>query len=104
MLCAALSSSTLKLGCALFEEGGRALLLVLGRCAKAEVGSLQQQALALARIHSFVRCLEREPDGNRSVRSNLLQDGFGARDQISRRNDLVNKPNTIGFLRADHLA
>src|SRR6478672_2299390 len=48
--CAALSSSTLELGRALFEGGGRALLLVLGRSAEAEVGSLQQQAPALARL------------------------------------------------------
>src|ERR1700752_131806 len=43
--CASLSSSTLKPGRALFEEGGRARLLVLGRGAEAKVGSLQQQAL-----------------------------------------------------------
>src|SRR5712675_3494244 len=49
-----LSSSTLKLGRALFEEGGRAFLFVVGRGAEAEVGSLQQQALALARLHSLV--------------------------------------------------
>src|SRR6476661_5235751 len=67
-----LSSPALELRRALFKEGGRALLLVLGRGAKAEVGSLQQQALALARLHSFVRCLEGEPDGNRGIRSDFL--------------------------------
>src|SRR5947209_20157781 len=91
--CVAWTSSTLKLGRALFEKGGSALLLVLGRCAKAEVGSLQQQALALARFNSFVRCLERECDGIWSVRSTLLKDGFVASDQMRRRNDLVNTRN-----------
>ena len=53
------------------QEGGRALLLVLGRGAEAEVGSFEQQALALARLQSFVRRLERELDGDRSVGSDL---------------------------------
>ena len=94
----------LELRRALFEEGGRALLLVLGRGAEAEVGSLEQQAFALARLHPFVCRLERELDGDRSVGGDLLQDRFGARDQISRRNDLVDEPDAIGLLRADHLA
>src|SRR5258707_103792 len=102
--CVALSSSTLKLGRALFEEGGRALLLVLGRRAEAKVGSLQQQALALARLQPLVRRLKRELDGDGSVRSDLLQDGFGARDQIGGRDDFVDEPDAIGFLRADHLS
>ena len=34
----------------------------------------------------------------------LLQDGFGARDQIGGRNDLVDEPDAIGLLRADHLS
>src|SRR3954447_827858 len=44
---------------ALFEEGGRALLLVLGCSAEAEVGSLEQQAFALARFHDLVCSFER---------------------------------------------
>src|SRR5438552_16888502 len=60
--CAALSSSPAELGRALLEEGDRALLLVLGGGAQAEVGGFQQQALALARLHSLVRRLERELD------------------------------------------
>src|SRR5258705_1701508 len=78
---AALSSSPAELGRALLEEGGRALLLVLGGGAEAEVGSLEQQAFALARVHSLVRCLKRELDGDRCVGSDLLQDRLGARDQ-----------------------
>ena len=34
----------------------------------------------------------------------LLQDRFGARDQIGRRNDFVDEPDAIGLLRADHLS
>src|SRR6266567_7825689 len=98
------SSPPAELGRALLEEGGRALLLVLGGSAEAEIGSFEQQAFALARVQSVVRCLEREFDGDRSVRSDLLQNGLGARDQISRWNDFVDQPDTISFLRADHLS
>src|SRR5882672_10933850 len=52
--CAALSSSTLEVGRALFEEGGRTFLLVLGRRAQAEVGSLEQQAFVLTRLQPLV--------------------------------------------------
>ena len=34
----------------------------------------------------------------------FLQNGLGARDQIGGRNDLVDQPDAIGFLRADHLS
>src|SRR5713226_9632100 len=97
-------SSPLKLGRALFEEGGRALLLVLGCRAKAEVGRLEQQALALARLQPLVRRLERELDGDRGIGGDLLQDDLGAGDQIGCRNDLVDQPDTIGLQRADHLS
>src|SRR5947199_882703 len=102
--CADLSSSPAELGRALFQEGGRALLLVLGRGAEAEVGRFEQQAFALARLQPLVRRLERELDGDRGVRADLLQDGLSARDQLGGRNDLVNEPDAIGLLRADHLA
>src|SRR6202030_3069432 len=98
------SSPSAELGGAFLEEGSRAFLLVLGGGAEAEVGSFEQQAFALARVHSLVRCLERELDGDRGVRSDFPQNGLGARDQISRRNDFVDQPDAIGFLRADHLS
>src|SRR3984893_11556055 len=97
------SSPSAELGGAFLEEGGRAFPLVLGGGAEAEVGSFEQQAFALARVHSLVRCLERELDGDRSVRSDFPQNGLGARDQIGGRNDFVDQPDAIGFLRADHL-
>ena len=34
----------------------------------------------------------------------FLQDCFGARDEVGRRNDLVDEPDAIGLLRADHLS
>src|SRR5271168_4894385 len=40
------SSAPAELGGALFEEGGRAFFLIFGRRAKAEIGSLEQQAFA----------------------------------------------------------
>src|SRR5712691_2464360 len=96
-------SSPLELGRALFEEGGRALLLVLGGSAKSEVGSLEQQAFVLARLQPLVHRLERELDGDRSIGYDLVQDRFGAGDQIGRRNHFVDEPDTKGLLRADHL-
>ena len=91
-------------GARFLEEGGRAFLLVLGCGAEAEIGSFEQQAFALARLHPLVRRLERELDGDRSVGGDLLQDCLGARDQIGGRNDLVDQPDAIGLLRADHLS
>src|SRR5271163_1534733 len=43
---------------ALFKEGGRALLLVLGRRAQTEVGSLEQEAFTLACLHALVGRVE----------------------------------------------
>src|SRR3984893_11223023 len=102
--CAALSSAPLKPGRALCQEGGRALLLVRGCGAKSEVGSLEQQPFALARLHSLVSGLERKLDGDRRVGGDLFEDCLGTRDQISGRNDLVDEPDAIGLLRADHLS
>src|SRR5258708_3602545 len=82
-LCLAIFSSTAESRCALFEEGAGAFLLVFGRGAEAEIRRFEQQAFALARLQAFVRCLQRKLDGDRRVRCDLLQDGFGARDQIS---------------------
>src|SRR3954465_11536616 len=44
-------SPSAELWCALFEEGRRAFLLVLGRGAEPEVGGLKQQTFALVRLH-----------------------------------------------------
>ena len=88
---------------ALFEERGGALFLVLGCGAETEIRGLEQQAFALVGLQPLVRRLERELDGDRSVGGDLLQDGLGAGDEISRWNDLVDEPDTIGLLRADHL-
>src|SRR5882762_5300409 len=45
---------------AFFEEGGRPLLLVLGRGAESEVGSLKKRPLLLTHVHPFVDHLERQ--------------------------------------------
>src|SRR6202521_5957098 len=102
--CGRFSSASLESGRAFFEEGARALLLVLGCGAKAEVGGLEQRAFALARFEPLVRRLECELDGNGSVGGDPLQDCFSARDQFSRRDDLVDEPDTKGLLRADRLS
>src|ERR1700722_7767746 len=53
---------------ALFQEGGRALLLVFGSGAEAKVRSLEQQALVLARLQSLVHSGERELHRHGAVR------------------------------------
>src|SRR5882757_4285551 len=98
------SSPAVKLWCALFNEGGGAFLLVLGCGAQAEIRSLEQQALALARLQALVCGLERELHRDRGVGGDLPQDRLGARNQFGGRHDLVDEPDPIGFLRADHLA
>src|SRR5215475_14086087 len=100
----ALASPPQELGGALFEEGGRAFLLVLRPGAQAEVGGLEDEALALTCIHSLVHRFERLLDSDRSVRSDHLQDGFRTRNEIGRRNDLVDEPDAKGLLRADDLS
>src|SRR5438552_1066592 len=75
-----------------------------GASAEAEVGCFEQKALALARLQPFVHCFKRELDSDRSVGSDLVQDRFGACDEIGRRNDLVDQPDAMGLLRADHLS
>src|SRR5580704_473626 len=93
-----------KLRNAFLEESRRALLFVFRCRAEAEIGSFQQQAFALARLHSLVRCLERELHRDRSIGSDFCQDRFSASDEVIWRNDFVDEPDAIGFLRADHLA
>src|SRR5262249_40434888 len=96
------SSPSVELGCAFFEEGRRALLLVFRSGAQAEVGGLQREALALARVHPFVDRLERMLDGDRRVGDDLLEDRFRTRDQVRGRDDFVDEPDAPGLLRADH--
>ena len=43
-------------------------------------------------------------DGERCVGRDLAQDCFGARDQIGRRDDLVDEADAVGFLGPDHAA
>src|SRR3954464_8694429 len=93
VLCVGFGSPSVELRRALCEEGRCALLLVLGRRAETEVGGFELHALALARVHALVCRLERELDGDGSVGRDLREDSFGPRDQIGRRNDLINKPD-----------
>ena len=58
------SSSPLESRGALFQEGGRSFLLVLGCGAEPEVGGLEQQAIALARLQALVDRLQRQLDGD----------------------------------------
>jgi hypothetical protein len=96
------SSHRLELGRALFEEGGRALLLVVRGGAQAEIGGFECEALALAGVHSLIDRFERQPHRDRRVGHDLLQDLLGARDEIRRRHDFVDEPDAVRLLRADH--
>src|SRR5271154_4153825 len=62
-----ISLAAAELGCTLFEEGGRALLLVVGSGAEAKIGRLEQQALILARLQSLVHSGERELHSHRRI-------------------------------------
>src|SRR5258708_32332178 len=55
-----ISLAAAELGCALFEEGGRALLFVFGCGAEAKIGRFEQQALVLARFQSIFHSGVRE--------------------------------------------
>src|SRR6266700_758557 len=89
------SSSPLESRGALFEEGGRSFLLVLGRGAEPEIGGLAQQAIALARLQALVNRLQRQLDGDRRVVGDLLHDRFGARDQVCCRHHLIDQAHAI---------
>src|SRR6266481_4426103 len=97
------SSSPLESRGALFQEGGRSFLLVLGCGAESEVGGLEQQAIALARLQPLVDRLERQLDGDGRVGGDLLHDRFGARDKVCCRYHLIDQADAIGVLRGDHL-
>ena len=62
-----ISLAAVELRRALFEEGGGALLLVLGSGAEAEIGRLEQQALVLARLQPLVHSGERKLHRHRGV-------------------------------------
>src|SRR5882672_5506416 len=79
------SSPAMKQRCALFNEGEGAFLLVLGCGAQAEIRSLEQLALALARLQALVCGLERELHRDRGVGGDLPQDRLGAGNQFGGR-------------------
>src|SRR5882724_121874 len=93
-----------KLRRSLFKEGRSPFLLVLGSGAQPEERSLQRQALVQAGFQSFVDRLERMLDGDRCVGKDLLQDGFGAADQIGGGHDFVDQTDAIRFLGTDDFA
>src|SRR5271155_785722 len=96
-------SPAVELRDAFFEESRRAFLFVFRCRAEAEIGSFQQQAFALARLHSLVGGLERKLHRDRRIGGDLFQDRLGSRDELICRNDLVDEPDAVSFLRADHL-
>src|SRR5260370_4236882 len=95
------SSSPLESRGALFQEGGRPFLLVLGCGAEPEVRSLEQQAIALACLQALVHGLQRQLDGDRRVGGDLRHDRFGARGEIGGRHHLIDQAHARGLLRPD---
>src|SRR5579864_3069164 len=98
------TSLAVELRRALFEEGGRALFLVLRRGAEPEIGSFEQQPFVLTRLHPFVRRFEGVFHRDGSIGGDVLQDLLSARDQIPMRYDLVDEPDAIRLRRADHFS
>src|SRR6516225_10639958 len=94
----------MKLRRAFLKESRGALLFVFGRRADTEIGSLEYKSLGLTGVHALVGSFQRELYGDRRVSGDLLQDRLGAGDQVSRRDDLVDEANAIGFLGGDRLA
>ena len=84
------------------EESRGAFLLVLRSGAQSEIGGFEGETFALARLHSLVDGVERISDGERRVGDDLIQDCFRTRDQIDGWDDLVDEPDAVGLLGADH--
>src|SRR5258708_40007904 len=87
------SSSPLEVRGPLLEKGRSAFPPVVRRPAQREQRRLEEQPLVQARLQPFVHRLDRELDAHRGVCVYLLQDGFGARDQVGLGNDLVDQPD-----------
>src|ERR1700722_17928990 len=85
-----LSTST-ELGGALFEKSGRALFFVFRCDADRKKRSFQEQTFLQCRIRSFVHCVDGKPYANWRVGNNLLQDGFGASNEIGKWDDFIHE-------------
>jgi hypothetical protein len=75
-----------------------------GRGAQAEIGSLEHESRALARLQPLVRRLQRKLDGDRRIGCDPFQDRLRAGDQVGGWNNLVDQADAIAFLRGDHLS
>src|SRR6266516_223006 len=93
-----------KLRRSLFKESRSPFLLVLGSGAQPEERSLQRQALVQAGFQSFGHGFARIPDGDRGVGKDLVQNRFGAADQIGGGNDFVDQTDEPGLLGTDDFA
>src|SRR5262249_45445793 len=98
------ASPPLELWRALLQKRLRAFLLVFRSGTESEERGFQRQAFSQASLHPSVHRIERVLHRDRGVRKDLLEDRFGARDQIGSRNDFVDESDAIGLLRADDLS
>ena len=98
------TSAPVELWCALFEESGRAFLLVFGCGTKAEEGSLQRLALGQAGIHSFVHRFERNSCAAIGALPKICFRISSARlIRLAAGTTSLIKPDAPGLLRVDHL-
>src|SRR5258705_2321928 len=89
---------------ALLEKGRCAFLLVVGRGAQRKKRAFHDQAFGLARLQPSVDRLDGEFHRQRGVPEDLPEDLLGARDERAGGHDLVDQPDAVGLLRADHPA
>src|SRR6267142_1708609 len=94
-------SPALELWRPLLEERRRAFLLVFRPRAEAEVRGLQREAFSLAPFEPLVHGLERERDGQRRVREDLVQHLLRARGQLRGGNDFVDEADAVGLRGGD---
>src|SRR3954447_22549873 len=99
-----MSSPPMELRRPLGEESGGAFLLILSAGAESEERRFQRQPFGLTGVQALVHRLERVRNGDRGIRKNFLQDGFGTRHQLLGWYDFVDQADAVGFLGGDDLS
>ena len=57
-----------------------------------------------APVQPFIHRIDRELHAERSIGIDLVENGFGSRDQIGERNNLIDQAGAIGLLSVDDFA
>src|SRR6478736_2567698 len=88
---------------AFFAERGHALFSVLGSETLGEERRLDVQPFREAHVETPVRGFDRQFDRRRGIRIDLVQDGFGSRNEVVLGNDFVDEADPVGLLCVDHV-